>query len=143
MINFSTVSNKANIFSLSTGAQAQSKSTDSAKIQPQVVSFGNYELSNNVAVLKSQVEASNISFNQKFQKNIQYLNAQAAVGMHKQVDGKIFVSTDAFKSEPKEFLKSATLSQKLEYIDSMTEDVTNGLMAIAEQYDTKLNTLYA
>lgn len=143
MINFSSVSNKANIFSLSTGSQAKAKSNNSAKAQSNVVSFGNYELSNNVAVLKSQVKANNINFNQKFQKNIQYLNAQAAVGIHKQVDGKIFVSTDAFKSEPKEFLKSATLSQKLEYIDSMTEDVANGLMAISEQYDSKLNTLYA
>lgn len=150
MINFSAISNRANIYSLSTGVQAQAKQTEATKAQTQIVSAGNYELSNNVAAMKSQVAASSINFNQNFLKNIQYLNAQAAVGMHKQVDGKIFVSTDAFKSEPTEFLKSATLSQKLEYIDNLSKDKegSNGLMYFKNENNeqnsgSKLNLLYA
>lgn len=141
MINFSGIANKSNFYSLSTNVKSQEKNATPA--QKQVVSYGNYELSNNVAAMKTQVAQDNIKFNQNFLSTIQYLNAQAAVGMHKNTDGKVFVSAEAFRKEPSEFLKSASLSEKLEYIDSMTEDVTNGLMSIAEQYNTKLNTLYA
>lgn len=140
MINFSGISNKSNFYSFSTSAKAQEKTETPVKAQ--ITSYGNYELSNNVAAMKSQVAQDNIKFNKNFLSNIQYLNAQAAVGMHKNADSKIFVSAEAFRKEP-EFLKSASLSEKLEYIDSMTEDVTNGLASIAEQYNTKLNTLYA
>ncbi len=140
MINFSGIANKSNFYSLSTSVKSQEKNATPAK-QP-IVSYENYELSSNVAAMKTQVAQDSIKFNQNFLSNIQYLNAQAAVGMHKSADSRVFVSAEAFRKEP-EFLKSASLSEKLEYIDSMTDDVTNGLMSIAEQYNTKLNTLYA
>mgnify|MGYP004553476133 CR=1 FL=1 len=141
MINFSGISNKSNFYSFSTGAKPQEKTE--TPVKQQIISYGNYELSNNVAAMKTQVAQDNIKFNKNFLSTIQYLNAQAAVGMHKNADSKVFVSAEAFRKEPTEFLKSASLSEKLEYIDNMTEDVTNGLASIAEQYNTKLNTLYA
>lgn len=143
MINFSGIANKSNLFALTTNTKSQDKKTTSSEIKSQFVSTANYELSNNVVAMKTQVEQDNIKFNKNFLSNINYLNAQAAVGMHKSTDSKVFVSAEAFKKEPSEFLKSASLREKLEYIDSMTEDVTNGLIAINEQYNTKLNTLYA
>lgn len=143
MINFSSVANKSNLFALSTNAKSQDKKSASTEIKSQFVSNVNYELSNNVAAMKNQVEQDNIKFNKNFLSNINYLNAQAAVGMHKSTDSKVFVSAEAFKKDPEEFLKSASLREKLEYIDSMTNDVTNGLISITEQYNTKLNTLYA
>lgn len=143
MINFSGIANKSNLFALSTNTKSQDKKTASTEIKSQLVSTSNYELSNNVAAMKTQVEQDSIKFNKNFLSNINYLNAQAAVGMHKSTDNKVFVSAEAFKKEPSEFLKAASLREKLEYIDSMTEDVTNGLISINEQYNTKLNTLYA
>lgn len=143
MINFSGIANKSNLFALTTNTKSQDKNASPAEVKSSVVTYNNYELSNNVAAMKSQVEQDNIKFNKNFLSSIQYLNAHAAMGMHKNSDNNIFVSAEAFKKEPTEFLKSASLSEKLEYIDNMTDDVTNGLVSIAEHYNTKLNTLYA
>ncbi len=143
MINFSGIANKSNLFALTTNSKSKDKNVATAEIKSNVISYNNYELSNNIAAMKSQIEQDNIKFNDNFLNNIQYLNAHAAMGMHKSADKNIFVSADAFKKEPTEFLKSASLSQKLEYIDNMTDDVTKGLVSISAQYNSKLNALYA
>ena len=69
MINFSGIANKSNLYSLSTSVKSQEKNATPAK--QTIVSYGNYELSNNVAAMKSQVAQDNIKFNQNFLSNIQ------------------------------------------------------------------------
>jgi hypothetical protein len=148
MIRFSTISNTNSFSTLSSRVQTQEQTSSVASTR---VSLGNYELSNNVAAMKSQVAANNIKFNSNVTNSIQYLNAQAAVNTLKQVDGKIFISSDMFKSEKTNFDTKSNLQTILNNIDNTKKDKngSNALMYFQqnkkdnEQKETKLNLLYA
>ena len=63
---------------------------------------------------------SNINTN--FHNNIQYLNAQASVGIMRQVDGKISVAEDVFQLSKNEKMTVSDLQRRLNSIDNLAKD---------------------
>lgn len=120
-------------------ASVQSASRNAAQAQPQaatvqapVVDFSRYaSSSNSTAAMKAQVAASDINFNQGFYNNIQYLNAQASLGIHKQVDGKIFVASDVFSQNPQVNREvGSSLMSRLNDIDNIAKDRNGGSQSL-------------
>lgn len=145
MISFPSITT-ANM-SVSTRVQPQVKSNVENN-QNKVVDFTAYnQTTANTSAIKAQV--ANVKLNQNFYNNIQYLNAQASVGMHKQVDGKIFVSTDVFHSIKNEKITVSSLLNRLNNIDNLAKD-RNGSQSLLytkakkkQDSDSKLQKLYA
>lgn len=145
MISFPSITT-ANM-SVSTRVQPQVKSNVENN-QNKVVDFTAYnQTTANTSAIKAQV--ADVKLNQNFYNNIQYLNAQASVGMHKQVDGKIFVSTDVFHSIKNEKITVSSLLNRLNNIDNLAKD-RNGSQSLLytkakkkQDSDSKLQKLYA
>lgn len=122
MINFSAISaiNTATARTVNTNVQTQA---NEAQQQKAVFKFSSFEQTNSIAAMKNQAAISDIKFNNNFYNSIQYLNAKAATGIHKQVDGKIFISTDVFKTfSEKSKLNTTGLQKKLNIIDNFAKD---------------------
>lgn len=145
MISFPSITT-ANM-SVSTRVQPQVKN-NVENTQNKVVDFTAYNQATvNSSAIKAQV--ADVKLNQNFYNNIQYLNAQASVGMHKQVDGKIFVSTDVFHSIKNEKFTVSSLLNRLNNIDNLAKD-RNGSQSLLytkankkQDSDSKLQKLYA
>lgn len=122
MINFPAIT-AVNTSIASTRVQAQTQpQAQSANVQTPVVNFTQSNSTLGLAAMRAQVEASDIQFNQNFYNNIQYLNAQASLGIHKQVDGKIFVSSDMFTQEQAAKLTVSDIQRRLDNIDNLAKD---------------------
>ena len=122
MINFSAITaiNTAAARTINTNVQAQANEVQQQKA---VFNFSSFEQTNSVAALKNQAAISDIKFNNNFYNNIQYLNAKAAAGIHKQVDGKIFIASDVFQSVSTDNkLNTTGLQKRLSDIDNLAKD---------------------
>lgn len=133
MINFQPISVTNSVMAT---ANVQSANRNAAQAQPQttapVVDFSRYTSSaNSTAAMKAQIAASDINFNQGFYNNIQYLNAQASLGIHKQVDGKIFVAADVFSQNPQVNREvGSSLMSRLNDIDNIAKDRNGGSQSL-------------
>lgn len=119
MISFPAISNINTNFS--TRTQVQQNQVVAEK-QVLTSAFKSYNQTNSLFAMKSQVAASDINFNQSFYSNIQYLNAQASVGIMKQVDGKISVAEDVFQFSKNEKMTVSDLQRRLNDIDNLAKD---------------------
>ena len=119
MISFPAISNINTNFS--TRTQVQQNQVVAEK-QVLTSAFKSYNQTNSLFSMKSQVAASDINFNQSFYSNIQYLNAQASVGIMKQVDGKISVAEDVFQFSKNEKMTVSDLQRRLNDIDNLAKD---------------------
>lgn len=123
MINFPSITSVNTVYSSNVQTQAQQAQT--ANLQTSVVDNTRLSENNllNTSAMKAQIAASDINFNQNFYSSIQYLNAHASLGLHKQVEGKIFVASDVFAMNEKG--SNSTVSQlqnRLSNIDNLAKD---------------------
>lgn len=123
MINFPSIT-AINTIS-SARVQTQSTQAQVSNSQSPVVDFAKFtQMSSlNTAAMKAKIAASDINFNQNFYNNIQYLNAQASMGIHRQVEGKISVASDVFAmNEQSSKITVSELQNRLNNIDNLAKD---------------------
>lgn len=121
MINFPSITSVNTV----SRVQTQAQQAQTANLQTSVID--NTRLSQNtslnISAMKAQIAASDINFNQNFYSSIQYLNAQASLGIHKQVEGKIFVASDVFAMNEKVSTSTVSgLQNRLNNIDNLAKD---------------------
>lgn len=121
MINFPSITSVNTV----SRVQTQAQQAQTANLQTSVID--NTRLSQNTSLnmsaMKAQIAASDINFNQNFYNSIQYLNAQASLGIHKQVEGKIFVASDVFAMNEKTSKSTVSgLQNRLNNIDNLAKD---------------------